>query len=124
MSQGADFLCLRFLEPLAHGVLSYPECGRDVCLFSSVLLPALCTDGRPLPDACTCGEHVAPERCVCVAIPGVPAHTTLAERRVRPWLVLARFVLLRVLTRTWDVLASVAPGRLRNSIPSIRALLS
>jgi transposase len=38
----------------------------------------------PHQTLCTRGESVLPEWCVCVAIPGVPAHTTLAERRVHP----------------------------------------
>lgn len=43
----------------------------------------------PHQTLCTRVESFLPERFVCVAIPGVPAQNTLAERSVRP-LVLAR----------------------------------
>jgi hypothetical protein len=40
---------------------------------------------------CERRERVLPEVCVFVAVPGVPAHTTLAERSIRP-LVIARTI--------------------------------
>jgi hypothetical protein len=43
----------------------------------------------PQQTVCTRVEDFLPEWCVFVAVPGVPAHTTLAEGRVRP-LVIAR----------------------------------
>lgn len=43
----------------------------------------------PQQTLCTRVESFFPELFVCVAVPGVPAHNTLAERSVRP-LVIAR----------------------------------
>jgi transposase len=45
----------------------------------------------PQQTVCTRVEDVGPERCVFVAVPGVPAHNHLAERSVRP-LVIARTI--------------------------------
>jgi hypothetical protein len=52
--------------------------------------PYLCTTA-PQQTVCQRVADFFPERGVFVVVPGVPAHTTLAECRVRP-LVLARTI--------------------------------